>query len=162
MKAKRKKNGAANGRDEERVIDFGPLPGYLGYQIRQAQAVLFRDFAALAADLKVTPGEFGLLTIIDANPGICQIDLASVYKLDKSTLSLAVSRLVRRGLIRRTRSRKDERFYALFLQRAGQAQLQRVRARVDEQERTMAAVLRPGQRELMLDLLQRISRALDR
>lgn len=162
MTVKRTKNGAANGRGEERSIDFGPLPGYLGYQIRQAQAVLFRDFAALAADLRVTPGEFGLLTIIDANPGISQVDLASVYKLDKSTLSLAVSRLVRRGLIRRTRSRKDERFYALFLRRAGQTLLQRVRACVDEQERTMVAALRPGQRELMLDMLQRISRALDR
>ena len=147
--------------EEVRTISFGPLTGYLGYQIRQAQAAVFRDLMASVADLEVTPGEYGLLTMLDENPGISQVDLAAVYKLDKSTLSLAVGRLVKRGLVRRNRSRDDERYYALWLEQPGRALLQRVRTRVEAQERAMDAALRRGERKLLLDMLQRISRALN-
>src|SRR3990167_7872461 len=95
---KRRLNLAEN----TQTINFGPLPHYLGYQIRQAQAAVFRDLMTSIADLKVTPGEFGLLTMLDVNPGISQVELAAVYNLDKSTLSLAVGRLVKRGLVDRT------------------------------------------------------------
>lgn len=143
-------------------ITFGPLPGYLGYQIRQAQVAVFRDLVASITDLEVTPGEYSLLTLLDENPGISQIDLGAVYGLDKSTLSLAVARLVRRGLVRRTRDPDDKRYYALWLLPLGRSLLRRARARVEEQERAMDAVLRRGERRYLLDMLRRISRALDR
>jgi DNA-binding MarR family transcriptional regulator len=138
------------------------LLGYLGYQIRQAQAAIFRDLTAATADLDLTPGEFGLLTMIDANPGISQIDLAAIHKLDKSTLSLAVTRLAKRGLIRRARSPDDDRANRLFLRKMGVGLLRGMRERIEVQERTMDAALRPGERELMLDALQRISHAFER
>ena len=147
---------------DDRPINFGPLSSYLGYQIRQAQTAIFRDLAASTAALSVTPGEYGLLSLVDANPGISQIDLAQVYKLDKSTLSLAVSRLTKRGLVKRTRSRIDERYYTLWLLEPGHRLLQRVRAHVETQERSMDSVLRRGEREQMLDMLQRISQVLSR
>jgi DNA-binding MarR family transcriptional regulator len=141
---------------------FGPLLGYLGYQIRQAQAAIFRDLTAATADLDLTPGEFGLLAMIDANPGISQIDLAAIHKLDKSTLSLAVTRLAKRGLIRRARSPDDDRANRLFLRKQGVSLLRGMRERIEVQERTMDAVLRPGERELILDALKRISHAFER
>ena len=148
--------------EEPGTISFGPLPSYLGYQIRQAQAAVFRDLMTSIADIEVTPGEFSLLTMLDENPGISQVDLVAVYHLDKSTLSLAVGRLVKRGLVRRMRSRDDERYYALWLEQPGRALLQRIRARVETQERTMDAALRRGERKLLLDMLERVTRALNR
>lgn len=152
----------SKGRADHFGPSFGPLLGYLGYQIRQAQAAVFRDLTAATADLEVTPGEYSLLTMIDANPGISQIDLAAIHKLDKSTLSLAVTRLVKRGLIRRVRSSDDDRANRLFLRAAGCGLLERVRERVEAQERTIDTALRPGERERMLDALQRISRVFER
>jgi len=148
--------------EESRAISFGPLPGYLGYQIRQAQAAVFRNLMASITDLELTPGEYSLLTMLDENPGISQVDLVAVYHLDKSTLSLAVGRLVKRGLVRRTRSRDDERYYALWLEQPGRVLLQRVRARVEAQERTMGAALRRGECKLLLDMLERVTQALNR
>jgi DNA-binding MarR family transcriptional regulator len=161
---KREPNPKRHAQSAERLstISFGLLTGYLGYQIRQAQAAVFRDLMASIADLEITPGEFGLLTMLDENPGISQVDLAAVYKLDKSTLSLAVGRLVKRGLVRRLRSRDDERYYALWLQEPGRVLLKRVRARVEAQESAMDAALRRGERKCLLDMLQRVSRALNR
>ncbi len=158
LKQRRRPSDAEN----DQTITFGPLPDYLGYQIRQAQTAVFRDLMASISDLGVTPGEFGLLTLLDENPGISQIDLAAVYQLDKSTLSLAVARLVKRGLVRRTRGRDDRRYYSLWLLAPGRLVLRRLRARVETQERAMDSALWRGERKHLLDMLRRISRALNR
>ncbi len=145
------------GRDPE----FGPLPQLLGYQIRQAQTALFKDFSNITNSLKITPGEFSLLTLIDTNPGVSQTSLTSLYKVDKSTLSLSLGSLAKRSLVRRVRAPLDNRYYALWLTEAGRRLLRKVRARVDAQERTMDAVLRPGERAHLLDMLSRIAGAFD-
>lgn len=143
-------------------LDLGSLPGLLGYQIRQAQTALFRDFVTITERLKVSPGEFSLLTLIDVNPGVSQIRLTLMYQVDKSTLSLSISGLAKRGLVRRTRAENDGRYYALWLTESGRRLLRKAKARVDVQERMMDAALRPGEREHLLDMLGRIARAFDR
>ena len=147
--------------DAQKPVNFGRLPEYLGYQVRQAQAAVFRDFARLMKDVGVTPGEFSLLTMLDANPGINQITLARVYQLDKSTLSYAINGLKKRRLIRRMRDRADKRYYTLWLTDVGREVLTRATERVEEQEREMDAVLRPGERVQLLDQLKRIAGAFD-
>ncbi len=142
-------------------IDFGKLPDYLGYQVRQTQASVFRDFLRISRETGVTPGEFSLLTMIGANPGINQISLARVYQLDKSTLSYSINALEKRRLIRRTRSADDRRYYSLWLTDDGHSVLQSTTERVEEQERMMDASLKPGERDLLLDLLRKVARAFD-
>jgi len=144
----------------EAVIDLDWLPDLLGYQIRQAQAALFRDFAAITERLNVTPGEFSILTLIKANPGVSQSRLASMYRVDKSTLSLSISGLVKRSLVHRTRAHGDNRYYALWLTESGGELLLRVTEQVNVQERKMDAVLHPGERERLLDMLTRIAQSL--
>jgi len=143
-------------------VDFGRLPGYIGYQIRQAQSAIFRDIARSIRDLDVTPGEFSLLTMLEANPGLNSVTLARIYRLDKATLSLSLKRLVSRGLIQSARSERDRRYYSLRLTPAGRKVLQRATKRIERQERAMDAVLRPGERALVLDLLERIAGAFGR
>src|SRR3990170_436121 len=143
-------------------VDFGRLPGYIGYQLRQAQSAVFRDLSRTLRETGVTPGEFSLLTMLKANPGINSITLTRIYQLDKATLSLSIKALAARGLISSTRHANDRRYYALELTPAGRALLQGVTRHIERQERTMDAVLQPGERERLLDLLQRISRAFDR
>lgn len=144
------------------AVDFGRLPRYIGYQVRQTQSAIFRDISRAIGELGVTPGEFSLLTMVEANPGLNSVTLARLYRLDKATLSLSLKRLVGRGLIRTERSAEDRRYHALQLTPEGRKVLQRVTRRIERQERAMDAVLRPGERELVLDLLQRIAGAFDR
>jgi DNA-binding MarR family transcriptional regulator len=143
-------------------VDFGRLPGYIGYQVRQAQSAVFRDLSRTLGKTGVTPGEFSLLTMLRANPGINSITLTRIYQLDKATLSLSIKRLAKRGLISSTRHANDRRYYALELTSEGRVLLQGVTRRIEKQERTMDAVLKPGERGRLLDLLQRISRAFNR
>src|SRR3970040_1389493 len=127
-------------------IDFGKLPGYIGYQVRQAQSAVFRDLSRTLRQTGVTPGEFSLLTLLRANPGINSITLTRIYQLDKATLSLSIKGLGKRGLLSSTRHANDRRYYALEVTPAGRALLQGVTRFIERQERTMDAVLRPGQR----------------
>ena len=143
-------------------IDFGKLPGYVGYQLRQAQAAVFRDLSGSLRATGVTPGEFSLLAMLKANPDINSITLARTYQLDKATLSLSIKGLARRGLISSTRSADDRRYYSLRLTPAGRALLRRVTRRIENQERAMDAVLAPGERAQLIDLLTRISHAFER
>jgi len=143
-------------------VDFGRLPGYIGYQVRQAQSAVFRDLSRTLRDTGVTPGEFSLLTMLRTNPGINSITLTRIYQLDKATLSLSIKRLAKRGLISSTRHANDRRYYALELTSEGRVLLQGVTRRIEKQELTMDAALKPGERGQLLDMLQRISRAFDR
>jgi hypothetical protein len=70
---------------EQPSVDFGRLSGYIGYQVRQAQSAVFRDISRSIKAIGVTPGEFSLLTMLEANPGINSITLARIYQLDKAT-----------------------------------------------------------------------------
>lgn len=142
---------------DENGLNLGSLSDLLGYQIRQAQTALFRDFTSITDHFGVSPGEFSLLTLIQVNPGVSQIRLAMMYRVDKSTLSLSISGLARRDLVRRTRARNDNRYYSLWLTASGRRLLQSVREQVDVQERKMDAVLGPGEREQLLDMLARIA-----
>ncbi len=157
-----KRTNGAKARQEPTGIDFGKLPGYIGYQLRQAQSAMFRDISLAIKDTGVTPGEFSLLTMLSANPGINSSAITRIYQIDKATLSLSIKGLAKRGLIASVRGAEDRRYYALELTRTGRARLRAVTRRIERQERTMDAVLKSGERELLLDLLRRISCAFDR
>ena len=152
----------ATKRDERAAgrIDYGRLPGYLGFNLRRAQAAMFVDFARLTGDLDLTPGQFSLLALLAANPGISQIGLSRAFGLDKSTVSPTIDRLEKRGIVARTRTPSDRRFYALRLTAEGRALLERATRLVEEQERAMAAALKPGERDAMIDMLRRVEAAL--
>lgn len=145
--------------EELAEVDFGRLPGYIGYQVRQAQSAVFRDLSRTLRETGITPGECSLLITLNANPGINSITLTRIYNLDKTTLSLSIKRLAERGLIVSTRHANDRRYYGLELTSQGRALQRVVTRRIEKQERTMDAALKPGERGQLLDLLQRISRA---
>lgn len=137
-------------------IEFAKLSGLLGYQLRQAQTASFRDLAGPLRDLNVTPGEFSLMTIVQANPQIRQIDLVQIYRLDKSTMSVAVSRLVRRGLLVQQKLPEDRRFHGLRLTQTGEEALETVTEIVQDQERRMAAVVGDADWHTTMEALRRI------
>lgn len=143
-------------------IDLTQLTDYLGYQLRQAQTASFRDLSAPFRELDVTPGEFSLMTIVKLNPDIRQTDLLRIYKLDKSTMSVAVKRLVGRGFVTQNQLPDDRRFHGLSLTGAGREVLDAATALVDVQERRMEEALDGIDQEVVMEALRRIVGALRR
>jgi DNA-binding MarR family transcriptional regulator len=134
---------------EEKPIDFDELPNYVGYQVRRAQARIFAEFEAALKDFEFTPGSFGVLTLIRANPGITQVALAAAFGVDKSTMSPVIFRLEQRGLLRREVLASDRRCHALYFDPAGEALFLAAREKIRGFEENVAARLtRPEQKEL--------------
>jgi DNA-binding MarR family transcriptional regulator len=130
-------------------VSFDELPSYIGYQVRRTQARIFSEFEAMLKDSDFTPGSFGVLTLIRANPGITQVALASAFGVDKSTMSPVIFRLESRGLIRREVLASDRRRHALFLEAAADATYLAAREKVRAFEQSVAARLsKAEQREL--------------
>lgn len=150
--------------DSENETDMpvlGPLSGYAGYQIRQAQVAVFRDIAGRLGRFGVTPGEFSLLTLIRHNEGIEPGQLARHYDLDKSTLSYAIARLDERGLIERRRTPHDKRRQALRLTGAGDTALNQAIGVINAQEKVMAGALGQADLNKFLEMLEKVTRALN-
>ena len=142
---KRKAPGEAGARP----IDFDELPTYVGYQVRRTQARIFAELESALGDLDFTPGSFGVLTLIRANPGITQVALAAAFGVDKSTMSPVIVRLEKRGLVRREVLASDRRCHALFFDASAEAAFLAARAKFRALESGVAARLsRPEQREL--------------
>lgn len=153
--AKRKRPEAAG----DRPVDFDELPAYLGYQVRRAQARIFGEFAASLADFDFTLGSFGVLTLVRANPGITQVALAAAFGVDKSTMSPVISRLEKRGLIRRKVLETDRRYQALFFEPSAEPAFVAARARIRSFENGIAARLTKAEQRELTRLLEKLQGA---
>ena len=149
----------APGETGERRLDFDELPTYVGYQVRRTQAKIFAEFEARLGDFDFTPGSFGVLTLIRANPGITQVALAAAFGVDKSTMSPVVVRLERRGLIRREVLLSDRRCHALYLERAAEATYLAAREKVRAFEGGLAARLTKTEQRDLARLLGKLQDA---
>lgn len=135
---------------------LGMLPQLLGYHLRLAQRAIFADFAQSMGQLEVSPGLFGLLVIVEANPGLKQTELAAAAQLDRSSLVPALDKLEERGWVARRASEEDRRVNGLWLTDAGLVVLRQLKQRVASHERRLARHLTAAQRQQVIELLGRI------
>ncbi len=135
---------------------LGMLPDLLGYHLRLAQRAIFDDFAQSMAELEVSPGLFGLLVIVEANPGLKQTELADAVQLDRSSLVPALDKLEERGWVARRAAEHDRRVNGLWLTDAGIAALRQLKQRVLAHERRLARHLSAADRQQLVKLLARI------
>ena len=141
---------------DQALIDFDLLPGLVGYQLRRAQIAIFRDFNATIGELDVTPGLFGVLVVIDSNAGLTQNALAKAVHLDRSTVVTVIDKLEQRGLVERRAAVPDRRAHALVLTAAGAKLLKKLKGMVLEHEKRLARHLTREEREVLMQLLERI------
>ena len=135
---------------------FGLLPDLLGYHLRRAQQAVFQDFASSLDDAEVTPGQFGVLALIDANAGLSQTRLAEILGIDRSTLVGVIDKLEGQGLVERAARPNDRRSHALKLSDDGAARFRALAKQVKRHEARMARQLSPGERKTLIQLLQKI------
>lgn len=138
------------------VLDHGVLPGLLGYQLRLAQQAVFRDFEHAAAGLGVSPGRFGMLVLVEVNPGVSQSRLAQEVGLDRSTLVAILDALEEAKLLER-RAGEDRRSNGLWLTRRGKALVAKMKGRVAAHEQRIAARLSAAEQRQLLALLRRLA-----
>lgn len=139
-------------------LNEGVLRELLGYHLRRAQVVVFADFARSMAGIDLTPGQFGVLARIAANPGLTQSALGRALGIERSSVVAALDRLERRGLIVRGKAEGDRRANALALSATGQKLFQAALRRVRAHERRIARSLTPEEVKRLIELVDRVAK----
>ena len=140
------------------TIDYDLLPGLVGYHLRRAQVAVFAHFAN-SIEGQATPGQFGVLTLIGANPGLSQSALARAVGVERSTMVAVIDVLEGRGLVERRPSPVDRRSHAMMLTAAGRSLLSRLKAMVEAHDRGATAELGEDEKATLITLLRRLAGA---
>lgn len=119
---------------EGQGLSFDGLDDLLGFRLRQASVVMYRDFTSELAGIDVTQKQTATLWLISANPGVSQASIASSLDVDRATIMGLVDRLEDRGLVIRKRSKSDRRRQELYLTPAGQNALRKTKSLIAKHE----------------------------
>lgn len=149
--------GDAPKQGQQAALDRDLLPELVGYQLRRAQLAVFAHFMRHVGDGQVTPGQFGVLTLIAANPALNQSQLARALGIDRSSVVAVIDRLQQRGLVIRVPSVNDRRANMLRLSAEGERLLRRMKRAVRAHEASVLAELSPAERTGLMALLSRLT-----
>lgn len=112
--------------------------------------------------LAITPMQGGIMLLIDENPGLTQIALARLLKIESPTLSQALSPLVDAGFVERYRATDDGRAVALHLSRAGRGAVDTARGAIVEHEDDLLKGFTEEERAQLIMLLDKALASADR
>jgi DNA-binding MarR family transcriptional regulator len=115
-------------RRSRRAIELDVLNERLGYFVRRVQVWIFQDFIGRLAAMDISPAQFSVLVVVNANAGLSQAELATTLGIERARLVRLLHRLEQRELIQRLPSSADGRRHALRLTREGQRILTQAKA----------------------------------
>ncbi len=142
--------------DADEEIDFDVLPRLLGYQLRRAQLIVFQNFARHLQPYDITPTQFAVMVLVEANDGLSQRALSAAVGTDQSSLVSLLDRLQARGWVERRRSERDRRFHVLSLTERGREQLGEMKTLVRQQDAELGRGLTVSERNQMMRLLRQL------
>ena len=138
------------------LLDMGFLGELIGYQIRLVQIAAYKDFEAVTKGFGKAPRYFGLLSLIEENPGLPQGKLAEAVHLVRSSLVPIIDKLEAEGIVERRSSKDDRRLKAVWLTTKGKRVLMRLRPYVTAHEEVLTAGMSHGDKGMLLRLLRRV------
>jgi DNA-binding MarR family transcriptional regulator len=138
-------------------LDYDVLDELLGYRLRRAQVAMFIAFHEATRGMDITPPRFSALVIIGANPGLRQTVLGNVLGIARSGAMLLTDWFEARGLVERRHLPSDGRAWGLHLTRKGEQLVERMKRRVLDLDLKKARLLKPGERQQLLRLLEKLT-----
>lgn len=150
------RTAVSNGDTRADAPDPGPLKDSVGYHVRRVQLANFRNFARHVRKPKATPTQFTMLVLIDANPGMSQVELGAILDMDRATTMTVVDKLEARKWVVRRRSTVDRRKHELVLTAQGEIALGAMKKAVDEHEAEFASRLTQREKGELVRLLKKL------
>lgn len=133
-------------------------PGFLLRRAHQISAAVFED---ACRDLGLTPAQFGVLTVLQAHPGLGQSSLARALGFDKVTVLRVLRGLEGRGLVERCPAQESRRNVSVSLTPEGDKLLRLAQKPAERAYRRLMEPLAPEQQEQLLSLLQLLTGELE-
>jgi DNA-binding MarR family transcriptional regulator len=148
--------------DDPGQLEIALRIGSAWKELRRGAAMsTVRDWFYGTGDDALELGQVDTLDLLAAEDSWRMTDLADALRVDPSTATRAVQRLVRAGLAERRQSDEDGRVVMVSATAAGRARHEAVAGRRRKAMETMLAEFDDAERQQLADLLERFVAALD-
>jgi DNA-binding MarR family transcriptional regulator len=134
-----------------------PLASAPGFLLSWNGQRIARKFASALEPLGLRPPHFGVLTLIDTNPGSAQRELVQRSMIDASSMVAVIDELEELGLAKRRPHPADRRKRAVYLTPKGRRTLQRARTVAIETARGVFSPLDDRELETLRRLLRKLA-----
>ncbi|MDQ0391319.1 MarR family winged helix-turn-helix transcriptional regulator [Labrys monachus] len=139
-------------------IDFDVFGSLLSFYIRSVNIVVSRDLDSHMESFGLAGGTGKISTILltGANPGLRPSVLAHFIRKDRSAMGKLLDQMEKEGFIEQRVSRVERRARELYLTEKGRGVVHKIRDVIKRQDDEFFAVLSPGERDTLLDLLRKV------
>lgn len=124
---------------------------FILHLLRRAVQRAERQFGDETRDSDLTPRQYSVLDALSQRETASQTELCGMTGIDRSTLADIVKRLLRKGLVQRSRRKDDARAYAVRLSAEGRKRLRAV-APDTVQRSILQAIPETRRRQFLKDL----------
>ena len=133
------------------------LDNYLPYLVNRVGTIIADQWGGeQLAPYRLSIAMWRVMAVLASKGGQRQIDLADLTSIEVSTLSRLVTRLVRMGIVSRTRSASSTREVAVKLTAKGKAQVARLAPLAREYEAAAIGGVRPDELATVKSALRRM------
>jgi DNA-binding MarR family transcriptional regulator len=133
------------------------LDNYLPYLVNRVGTIIAEQYGGEAlAPYRLSIPMWRVVVVLASRGGQRQIDLADLTSIEVSTLSRIVTRLVRMGVVTRTRSPSSTREVVVKLTAKGKAQVARLIPVARDYEAAAIAGLQPEELAILKRCLRRV------
>ena len=133
-----------------------------GHLLRRAQQYSFDHYAKEVGSDGLTPRQFAVLHTVSQNEGCSQTDLVKLTGIDRSTLADMISRMLKKRLLGRQRTKTDARANSVRITSAGRSAMNKARAKVMKADAALMKAVPGAQRASFMRTLKTISTAIDK
>lgn len=130
------------------------IPGYL---VRLANAMSRGGSRVYLKLFGVGVNEWRMLSMLAIDPGLVAYQICDALELDKSAASRSMRSLTATGLIRQKATSNNQRSRHLYLTAKGRELHGRILALALERERYLLADVTPEERQILLELLRKLT-----
>ena len=127
-----------------------------GFLVRDVSRLCAKRFERNARELELTLPQCKVLAHLSRNEGISQARLAELTETDPMTLVRTLDRMQQDGWIERRPDPIDRRAHCLFLRDPARPILDRIWKFAEQTRAEALAALNQGEREHLIDLLERV------
>ena len=135
----------------ETQLERSPL--HLLHRVHQRATELFQE---KMAGIDITARQYVLLVTVAQNDGASQQDIIDDTGIDRSTVSQIMQTMIRKGLLKRKRTKEDARAYAITVTDQGRDILKASEAIVESVNEALVAALPATRAKRFIDNLRSI------
>jgi DNA-binding MarR family transcriptional regulator len=135
----------------ETQLERSPL--HLLHRVHQRATELFQE---KMAGIDITARQYVVLVTVGQNDGASQQDIIDNTGIDRSTVSQIMQTMIRKGLLKRKRTKEDARAYAITVTDQGRDILKASEAIVEGVNEALVAALPATRAKTFIDNLRSI------